>query len=426
MDMERHRVLGLLGLGLSLAMLGCSAEVGDDVAVTGEELRLAFTPFEDPEGVGPGSERAVTEVIYSARQYRRLFGHAAPADVDFRREIVVFYSAGVQPTGGYEATVESVDLRRNTLAVTTRLSSPGEHCVVTQALTHPYALVKVDRPRRSVRVRFQSDDVVTDCEAPPDCNLVDCPDGTHCEIQQVWCITAPCPALAVCVPTPPFCGGIAGFPCPGAGTCVDVPDDGCDPEDGGADCGGQCTCEVEGLCEEGFAWDNSPGVCDCVPVTQDPCAVVRCREGTHCEADGDTASCVPDGPFCGGFAGIACPGAGNCVDNPGDACDPDNGGADCGGICECNAVGLCIAPLIWDSSAAVCGCVEPTNPCAAVLCLTGSQCEVIDGAPVCVSNGSLACGASVCGEGMVCCNASCGVCTPPDGVCTQQACVSTD
>ena len=34
----------------------------------------------------------------------------------------------------------------------------------------------------------------------------------------------------------------------------------------------------------------------------------------------------------------------------------------------------------------------------------------------------VACGPSVCTGGMVCCNASCGTCTPPGGFCTQQAC----
>ena len=53
--------------------------------------------------------------------------------------------------------------------------------------------------------------------------------------------------------------------------------------------------------------------------------------GTHCEARPVTcvrapcppvAECVPDGPFCGGIAGIRCPGGGTCEDNPGDSCDP--------------------------------------------------------------------------------------------------------
>ena len=81
-----------------------------------------------------------------------------------------------------------------------------------------------------------------------------------------------------------FCGGIAGIPCPEGQTCVDAPDDGCDPANGGADCGGIC---VD----------------------------------------------APTGTFCGGIAAIPCPKGQSCVDAPGDGCDPANGGADCGGIC---------------------------------------------------------------------------------------------
>lgn len=32
------------------------------------------------------------------------------------------------------------------------------------------------------------------------------------------------------------------------------------------------------------------------------------------------------------------------------------------------------------------------------------------------------CGRRTCPPNMVCCNASCGICTPPSGVCTQQVC----
>jgi hypothetical protein len=39
------------------------------------------------------------------------------------------------------------------------------------------------------------------------------------------------------------------------------------------------------------------------------------------------------GQFCGGIAGIACPEGLVCVDDPSDSCDPEQGGADCGGIC---------------------------------------------------------------------------------------------
>jgi hypothetical protein len=117
--------------------------------------------------------------------------------------------------------------------------------------------------------------------------------------------------------------------------CVDDWRDDCDPKNGGADCGGVCSCSGAAvLCIEGTRFDDNPAVCACVPAESE---VVRC----------------------GGFPGTPCPGAGTCADDPSDDCDPNNGGADCGGLCECNAIGLCIAPGVWDESPAVCGCVQP-------------------------------------------------------------------
>lgn len=130
------------------------------------------------------------------------------------------------------------------------------------------------------------------------------------------------------------------------------------------------------------------------------------------------------GPFCGGIAGIECPGAGTCVDDPGDDCDPNQGGADCGGICQCNALGLCVDGLVWDSNPEVCGCGPAgPNPCAAVLCPVNSTCEVQGDEGVCVPIGQGEdCGPTVCDAGMVCCNESCGICTEPGGFCTEQYC----
>ncbi|KAB5566708.1 hypothetical protein GE09DRAFT_744412 [Coniochaeta sp. 2T2.1] len=54
--------------------------------------------------------------------------------------------------------------------------------------------------------------------------------------------------------------------------------------------------------------------------------------GMACDAPG---ICVTPDTFCGGFAGIQCKDGRRkmCVDDPRDDCDPENGGADCGGIC---------------------------------------------------------------------------------------------
>ena len=48
-----------------------------------------------------------------------------------------------------------------------------------------------------------------------------------------------CPSASA-APGGQFCGGIAGIPCPEGFVCVDVPGDGCNPHQGGADCAGRC------------------------------------------------------------------------------------------------------------------------------------------------------------------------------------------
>ena len=100
--------------------------------------------------------------------------------------------------------------------------------------------------------------------------------------------------------------------------------------------------------------------------TLDPCAAVRCAAGTRCvlqpvvcvkEPCDPQPMCAPITEVtCGGFAGKACPGAGSCVDDTRDSCDPKAGGRDCSGLCECPATGLCRTGR-WDSSPSVCGCV---------------------------------------------------------------------
>ncbi|ORY07761.1 hypothetical protein BCR34DRAFT_590166 [Clohesyomyces aquaticus] len=85
------------------------------------------------------------------------------------------------------------------------------------------------------------------------------------------------------IPLGPSCAGFIGLSCPDASmTCIDAPNDGCDPKHGGADC---------------------PGICVGPRVT------------------------------CGGLKGGKCPAQYKCVDDPNDSCDPLKGGADCIGIC---------------------------------------------------------------------------------------------
>lgn len=177
-----------------------------------------------------------------------------------------------------------------------------------------------------------------------------------------------------------------------------------------------------GMCEAffGYAWDGGA----CVGLSGCSCEGADCGSTWGDPAECEAAHAMCGGVFCGGIAGFPCPGLGACVDNPYDSCDPASGGADCGGLCECNARQRCGPGWTFDPSPEVCACVEdaPITPCATVRCAAGTTCEVVDGSAYCVSDGTAACGSGTCGAGTVCCNASCGICTPPGGVCIQLAC----
>ncbi|HMI92920.1 MAG TPA: protease complex subunit PrcB family protein, partial [Polyangiales bacterium] len=386
-----------------LSALGCAGEVdgmvdSERAALAAQAQELSFSELVDPAGIGTAGQRKTRLLIAAARRYQSELGHAAPAEVDFAAgDAVIFYSAGVRRTGGYDASVQRVVLRGTTLHVTTQLESPGAGCVVTQALSTPYVLAKVRLPGVVRRVRFHARNTVRECREPT------------------------------------FCGGIAALPCPAGQECIDAPGDGCNPDNGGADCGGICVPATDPCatvrCSAGTTCQvNDEGRAECVPdPTTDPCAAVRCRAGTVCQVDEQGgASCVLGGPFCGGIATFPCPGIGECIDDPLDDCDPTGGGADCGGVCICTQTASCPRGTVFDESPKICDCATPEedpNPCFTVLCPTGTRCELHQGEPTCLSDGSQDCGPAICSEGSVCCNFSCGICTPPGGFCTRQLCL---
>ena len=282
------------------------------------------------DDVGTHAADETRVLIRTAQGYEDYFGHAPPAGVDLTRQWVIFYAAGTRNTGGFEATILSLTRADKSLVAITQLVSPGGDCVVTQALTAPHVLIKF-AAQPGANLQFNKSDRVQGCGA-----------------------------AAV------RCGGFGGLQCPGTGTCIDDPTDSCDPQIGDTDCWGVCTCVQKVLCTSDATFDGSPGVCACVPRTPPAPAV-----------------------HCGGIAGIACPGSGTCVDDPSDGCDPQAGGADCGGICTCVQNVLCTRNATFNNSPAVCACVPQTPPTCGpncdIFCQYG---HVLDaaGCPTCACN----------------------------------------
>ena len=53
----------------------------------------------------------------------------------------------------------------------------------------------------------------------------------------------------------------------------------------------------------------------------------------HIELPESLPEAGPNQPTCGGFLGAVCPVGMQCIDYPGDGCNPNQGGADCLGMC---------------------------------------------------------------------------------------------
>jgi hypothetical protein len=126
-------------------------------------LHLPAAAVEIP--IGDLGETECLFLITTYEQYEQLFGEGATG-VNFKTEWAFFYSAGLQPTGGYEALVADIAYTPEvqSLVITTQLLSPGMNCAVPQHITKPNLLVRFPKPPGEVgMVRLDKDDQVIDC-----------------------------------------------------------------------------------------------------------------------------------------------------------------------------------------------------------------------------------------------------------------------
>lgn len=91
----------------------------------------------------------------------REFSGDTPVSIDFTSQRVLFLSMGEQTSGGYSIAVTRIEEFNDGLVATAVLSSPGDDCLVTSVITHPYMFVQLTSQDDDIQVFEQN--VVFDC-----------------------------------------------------------------------------------------------------------------------------------------------------------------------------------------------------------------------------------------------------------------------
>lgn len=95
-----------------------------------------------------GTRQVIRDDDAFATLWNSLHGSTPPPrpDVDFSEQMVLAVVLGERPTGGYQVEISNITRNVNPTLVRAFVTEtvPGSSCTVTQAITVPYHIIKVD------------------------------------------------------------------------------------------------------------------------------------------------------------------------------------------------------------------------------------------------------------------------------------------
>jgi hypothetical protein len=128
-------------------------------------FRTDSIAFEFSSGIGQAQNFVIKDAAAWNDLWQRIYATQTPVpplpDVDFNTQMVVAAAIGGKPTGGYDVLLTGAARDTDGLVIALRATSPGAHCLVTQAFTQPIDIARLAKSGGDVR--FEQTQQVVDC-----------------------------------------------------------------------------------------------------------------------------------------------------------------------------------------------------------------------------------------------------------------------
>ncbi len=155
------QVLFLSVLFLSLIFIACSNQGSDETKLSMEiVMDGTYSGVEDKRelliNTNDEYQKLMNEVYKNLDQMPRI-----PV-VDFTKNSLVAVFIGNRSSGGFMVIIDSITEGSKSISVNVTESTPGKNCVVTEAITRPYTIVKI--PKTEKKPIFKTKQIVKDCQ----------------------------------------------------------------------------------------------------------------------------------------------------------------------------------------------------------------------------------------------------------------------
>ncbi len=82
--------------------------------------------------------------------------------VNFEKNTLVAFFSGARNTGGYMVNIDSIMEGSKNLTVMVTETKPGKNCVVTDAITKPFVIMKI--PKTDKKAVYKYNEIINECQ----------------------------------------------------------------------------------------------------------------------------------------------------------------------------------------------------------------------------------------------------------------------